>query len=116
MLKKLIEILRDKLINGSVIHLHQEVAGSPRELIDLMDRFLDDKFVYPLEWDDFISWENDNVSIENIRQQLGVHENLLFSKNKKKIDAYKHIVCIERNKLAGIIGISPREFLNHTDK
>ena len=52
--------LKRLLVQSSHIHLHQEVATTPGDLIDLMDRFIDGAMRYPLEWDDFISWEQTN--------------------------------------------------------
>jgi len=51
------------------------------ELVEILDRFLNGSMRYPLEWDDFISWENSNPNIEAIRNRIAETEPLFFSKN-----------------------------------
>jgi hypothetical protein len=57
------------------------ISGS-LQAIDLVDRFIDDKLEYPLEWDDFISWKNANESVERLRNQFADLEPSLMSKDE----------------------------------
>ena len=90
-------------------HVHQEVAATPGDLIDLIDRFIDNDPRHPFEWDDFISWDQDNPNVEAARQAIGKYEGWLFSRNRSKIDAYAYRAAEERNRLAAIIGRPLRE-------
>lgn len=64
---------------------------------------------YPLEWDDFISWEQTNPNLEAVREAIGRHEAWLFSGNKAKRIAYLQRVIEERNRLAALLGRSQRD-------
>lgn len=66
---------------------------------------------YDLEWDDFISWKNDNPNLEEVRDRLGAFEIHLFSKNPIDKLIYATKVIEERNKAAALIGLAPRERL-----
>ena len=101
--------LKRHLIQSSRFHLHQEVAATPGELIDLIDRFIDGPMRYPMEWDDFISWEQANPSVEAVRQTIGAYESELFSGTKAGRNAYRRQVIEERNRLAAIIGRPQRD-------
>ena len=61
-------------------HVHIRVQGVNNlgDLVCLIDRFLDDRVQYPLEWDDFVSWKHENVHIEKVRQIIEQNEPLLF--------------------------------------
>jgi hypothetical protein len=48
------------------------------DAIDLIDRFLDGEVSYPLEWDDFISWEHPNPTIDGYALR-SVNSNLFSS-------------------------------------
>jgi hypothetical protein len=69
--------LRSKLRTSAIVHIHEEV-GSVAGAIDVIDRFLAGDVNYPLEWDDFISWEHPNPTIERLRTEIGEFEPLLF--------------------------------------
>jgi hypothetical protein len=94
---------------SSHIHARQDVAGTPGELIELIDRFVDGPMRYPLEWDDFISWEQANPNVERVRRSLGRNESWLFSRSKSKRNAYVYRLVEERNRLAAAIGEPQRE-------
>jgi hypothetical protein len=80
------------------------------DIIELFDRFVfGPEMRYPLEWDDFISWESGNLQAEEVRLRLGEHERLLFSQDKALMKKYSVIVVEERNRLAVILGIPTRE-------
>lgn len=100
--------IRSFFTQSTMAHVHQCPASSTVELVFLMDRFLDGDMRYPLEWDDFISWESDNPHVEQVRNRLGELEPLLFSKNKQQIEEYGRKVAQERDALASLIGIPLR--------
>jgi hypothetical protein len=87
------------------IHLKQKSLATLDELVCLIDRFLFAELNYPLEWDDFISWKQDNIHIEKVRENIGKYESLLFSKDKIDRDKYCEIVLEERNRVAKIAGL-----------
>jgi hypothetical protein len=101
--------LKAMFVQSSRLHLHQNPASDTRELVYLFDRFLNRSCRYPLEWDDFISWENSNAHVEEIRNRLGQFEPLLFSKDKADRALYREKVDEERNRLARLLGISVRD-------
>ncbi len=95
--------LRNKFRTSAVVHVHEEV-GSLADAIDVIDRFLADEVNYPLEWDDFISWEHPNATIERLRTEIGEFEPLLLS---GELDRYAHEVRIVRDRyipLANLAG------------
>jgi hypothetical protein len=96
-------------VQSSVIHLHQDPAPTLGELVDLMDRFLDGHPRYPLEWDDFISWEHANPNVEAARNAIGRHERLLFSGTRRNREVYCGHVIEERNRLAAVLGQPRRD-------
>lgn len=79
MIKKLLRWLT----NSSHVHARQHEISNFSDLIDLLDRFVSGDLKYPLEWDDFVSWENSNWHIEELRQQVASLEPLFFSKVQK---------------------------------
>jgi hypothetical protein len=105
----LLKKLRHYFIQNSVVHLHQDVAANPGALVGLMDRFLDGTSNYPLEWDDFISWEQENLTVEAIRDRIGELEPHLFSKKPEKMRLYYGRVLEERNRLAATRGVPCRQ-------
>lgn len=86
------------------VHLVHNSVNRPEDLLLLFDRFLDGKLQYPLEWDDFISWSNENISIERIRRRICEWEPLLFSQSAADREEYAERVLRERNELASICG------------
>jgi hypothetical protein len=79
-------------------------------LVALIDRFLDDKLSYELEWDDFISWKNSNANIEAIRERIAKTEPLFFSKIRADRERAVGLLVEERNRAAAFVGIDPRSF------
>jgi hypothetical protein len=75
--------LRGKLRASAIVHIHEEV-GSLADAIDLIDRFLAGEVNYPLEWDDFISWEHPNPTIERLRTEIGEFEPHLFGGERNR--------------------------------
>lgn len=91
-------------------HVHRRQAGvsSLSEVVNLIDRFIDDGLSYPLEWDDFVSWENASPGIEKIRVEVAALERKFFSADKVARDeALDELVRI-RNRVAAILGTSVR--------
>ena len=60
-------------------HRRRRPAQTIREARDLIERFINDCPSYDFEWDDFISWKNDNPTIEDVRKRLEAVEELLIS-------------------------------------
>jgi hypothetical protein len=81
---------------------------SIRDVVDLVDRFLDGRVRYDLEWDDFISWRHDDANIERLRDRLGACEPYLFSKEPGDREKAVAILIDERNRIAELIGLPPR--------
>ena len=100
--------LRKWLRTSPHIHLDQTRPETIHELVDLLDRFLDDKLRYELEWDDFVSWKNNNPNIEIIRERIARTEPLFFSKSRADRDRAVELLVDERNRSAALIGESPR--------
>lgn len=110
MLNKLTELVRQYFVRSNAVHLHQNPAQTVEEIIALIDRFLDGTMRYDMEWDDFISWKNDNGHLEQIRNRIGEFEPLLFSIQRKDRDIYLQKLVEERNRLAALLNIPVREF------
>lgn len=89
------------------IHLRSKVK-SLKDAIDLVDRFVDDKYMYPLEWDDFISWHHENPSIESMRDQMANLERKIVSRNPGDKQQAKDELVSLRNHYARLIGIPAR--------
>lgn len=62
-------------------HRRRRPAQTIQETRDLIERFLNDCPSYYFEWDDFVSWENVNSTIEAVRKKLEVVGGLLISNN-----------------------------------
>lgn len=100
--------IRDWLHFSSHVHVRKRGVSNLRELVDLFDRFHDNKLRYSLEWDDFISWPHENSYVEQVRDRLGGKEFLLFSKSMADRKMYAEFVLEERNRVAALIGIETR--------
>lgn len=104
MFKSIIEWLR----TSPRVHLHQRRPNNIYELVALLDRFLDGKLQYELEWDDFISWTNDNPNIELVRKRIAHTEPLFFSEQLSDRTRAIEMLIEERNHSAALIGQAPR--------
>jgi hypothetical protein len=101
----LIDILR----RSKHIHVRRVGIDSPKDAIELVDRFVDDKLEYPLEWDDFISWKSSNESVERLRNQLADLERSLMSKDKEvRHQAVSRMLQL-RNRYANLVGMPSRD-------
>jgi hypothetical protein len=103
--------LREFFTRSSVIHIRFRSADSVEELIHLIDRFIDGPLRYDLEWDDFISWKNDNPHLEDIRNRIGEFEPLLLSPTKENRIRYSNHLIEERNRLSALLNLPKRDFL-----
>ncbi len=95
-------------VRSNVIHARLDNATSTAELIGVLDRFLDDDLRYGLEWDDFISWRSEHQHVEAVRLRLCEFEPKLFSQSAADRLIYDQAVLVEREKLAALLGLSPR--------
>jgi acyl-CoA hydrolase len=86
------------------VHVRVRGVNDLSDLVGLIDRFLDDRVQYPLEWDDFVSWKHESVHIEKVRQLIEQHEPLLFSKTSSDREKYAAMLIEERNRVAKMIG------------
>ena len=111
LIEKMAENIRTYLRMSPRVHIRQNDIANLGELLSLFDRFIDDKILYPLEWDDFISWESNNPSVESIRLRIGEYESLLFSDKLIDRTAYGNKVVEERNKIAVSLGLPSRQFI-----
>ncbi len=108
-MKKIIGVIH-KLFQSSVrLHSRHNSFSDPAFLISLIDRFIDGNLNYPLEWDDFISWENQNSSIETMRVRIASLEHLAFSRNPENRVTFVKQLVKERNNLASLIGAKVRD-------
>jgi hypothetical protein len=88
--------------------MREQPAHDLRSCVAVIDRFLDGKPSYPLEWDDFVSWPHDSPGIEAVRLVIAPTEQLFFSKDLAKRQEGAEIVLAERNRIAAIAGIPMR--------
>jgi len=77
MLKKLRQWLRQ----SRHVHIRERSVNTLSDMVELIDRFIDGRVRYPLEWDDFVSWNNENQAIEVYRDRIATLEPLFFSKD-----------------------------------
>lgn len=101
--------IKNFLRNSSRVHLRQEEVSTLSEALAVIDRFIDGKPRFPLEWDDFISWENSNPGIEKLRERIADLEGEFFSDNTDvRWHAHVKLVGI-RNETAALLGVTRRE-------
>jgi hypothetical protein len=99
--------IRKFLRNSSRVHVREPGPTNYRELVDLLDRFIDDEMRYPLEWDDFISWEHQNPNIEAVRNRIAAWEPLAFGSATER-DRFFELFVSVRNECAALVGIAVR--------
>jgi hypothetical protein len=89
-------------------HIHESGVTSRQALVELIDRFIDGKLRYELEWDDFVSWEHDQPTIETVRSKIADMEPLFFAEDPDaRKRAVAHLVA-ERNRIAQMCGMAAR--------
>ena len=101
-------LAKQRLRSSARIHARSNPATNPREFVELIDRFVDGPVRYPLEWDDFISWRNENPYLEQARERIGAWEPLLFSKSVDGRREYVRHLLEERNRAAALVGLPAR--------
>ena len=90
------------------VHLRENRVTDLRSLVKLVDRFIDGRLEYPLEWDDFISWKNDNPGVEAIRDRIAGLEPLFFAKDRGDRAKAIEVLVSERNRAAALVAIPMR--------
>jgi hypothetical protein len=104
----LLSAFRSFFIHWNRIHL---IGGGPeniREVVSVMDRFLDGPRRYDVEWWDFITWQTDHAAVEQVRKRIETFAHLLFSNEPRERDLFDVRVMGERNRLAALLGIPQR--------
>lgn len=92
---------------SSRVHVRSELA-SVTDAIGVIDRFIDGKPTYPLEWDDFVSWESSLAGVERLRQEVAELEPMFFAADESsRLQAHRRLVEI-RNRYASLNGIGLR--------
>jgi hypothetical protein len=109
--RKFIRWLSSCLVRSSRVHIRGQKIASVKEAIQLMDRFVDNNVEYPLQWDDFISWENPNPSVEKVRDELADLEPYFFSRDQQMKRQGANKVINIRNKYAMQLGVPLRDTL-----
>lgn len=89
------------------VHIHRSVT-SIADAIGVIDRFIDGNPNYPLEWDDFISWESSIAGVEHLRNEIKSMEPMFFSEDKRaRLQVHRRLIEI-RNYYGGFNGITLR--------
>ncbi len=102
------ERIQGFFVRNSVLHLRGEPPTDIRTVVDLIDRFIDDRLAYDLEWDDFISWESKDAAVEQLRLRIADLEQMFFSaSNLDRREGTSRLVA-ERNAMARLIGVPDR--------
>jgi len=87
------------------VHLRTSAVNTYPELVALIDRFIDGSLRYPLEWDDFISWQSNVPNIEVIRARIAETEPLFFSANRTERAQAVSPLVQQRNIAASFSGL-----------
>lgn len=77
----MLQKLKNYLLRSDRIHVRGRDVGAGRELITLIDAFLDNSLSYPLQWDDFVSWKSKDSGMESIRMRIAPLEPLFLSRS-----------------------------------
>jgi hypothetical protein len=104
----LLKRIRKWLHSSRRVHIRERPVNDLVSCIGLMDRFMDGRLRYALEWDDFISWNHENPGIESIRQSIAALEPELFSRDEQIRDEAVRKFLVERNRIAAIAGFPGR--------
>lgn len=97
------------MTNTSRLHVRRRGVKDVSDVVELIDRFLDEKLEYSMEWDDFISWKQEDSQLEEVRQRIGRHETLLFSAAPDDRQEYISLLIEERNRIAAQVGQTVRQ-------
>jgi hypothetical protein len=101
--------LRNLLRKSSRVHARDQRVTRISDVVSLIDRFIDNRLEYPLEWDDFISWTHSNPSIEATRRRIAEAEPLYFASDHSKRTKAIEMLLTERNRVAVRAGLPQRE-------
>ena len=88
--------------------MRQRGPSNLAAMVDLIDRFIDGPMKYPLEWDDFVSWESQIPAVERFRDRIAELEPLLFSKSLEDRRVFASKLVVIRNEAAAIVGLPGR--------
>ena len=102
------KFIKNFLKHSSHVHLRRNRVGTKESLVDIIDRFIDGRMEYPLEWDDFVSWENADPFIESKRMEIGSLERDFLSNNLDRRKQATGVLMELRNSVALMIGIPIR--------
>ncbi len=102
------KFIKSFLKNSSHVHLRRNRVGTKESLVDIIDRFIDGRMEYPLEWDDFVSWENRDPFIESKRVEIGSLERDFLSDDLGQRKQATEVLMELRNSVALMIGIPMR--------
>lgn len=106
---QILTFIRDYLKSSRRFHLRGTPVSALPELIGVIDRFLDGKLAYPLEWDDFVSWKSENPGIEDVRLRIAdLERDFLSARPEDRASAVNRLTGI-RNEAAAFVGLPPRE-------
>lgn len=111
-MQALLNRIRSWLRQSPRLHVRQQAPADLRSMVALIDRFVDGSVKYPLEWDDFISWEHAIPSIERFRVRIAALEPLLFSTSVEDRRGFFGKLLIIRNEAAALVGLAGREIPN----
>ena len=104
--------LRRWLRQSPRIHVRESQVPDLKNVVALIDRFIDGRLNYPLEWDDFVSWSHSNPNIEKLRNSIAELEHLFLSKNPSQRKKALESLLALRNGAAAMVGVVARE-MNH---
>jgi hypothetical protein len=102
------ESIRRWLRNSSRFHEHEVSVHDLASCVALLDRFLDGRLRYPLEWDDFISWAHASPTIEGTRHRIAGLEPQFFSSDPMDRLEGMRFVLAERNRVAALVNMPSR--------
>lgn len=102
------KFIKNFLKHSSHVHLRRIRVGTKESLVDIIDRFIDDRMEYPLEWDDPVSWENQDPFVESKRIEIGSLESDFLSDDLGRRKQATEVLMELRNSVALMIGIPVR--------
>ena len=110
----LLRKLRLWLRESKRVHLREHRTRRMSDVVDLIDRFLDGSLEYDWEWDDFISWTQENSNVESTRRKITEIPDLYHPDLRIRRAAADKLIE-ERNHAAALAGMpmrvhGPRDF------
>ena len=107
-MRALVDRIRSWFRESPRVHVRQAGPSDLGSMVDLIDRFIDGPMKYPLEWDDFTSWESGIPAVEKFRDRIADLEPLLYSKLCEDRLAFISKLLDIRNEAAAILGLPGR--------